>query len=214
LVACAGAFVGIALLAVLLASTGAFGALPLVAPIGASAVLVFAVPTSPLAQPWPVIGGNFVSALAGIGVAAVVPVPEFAVGLAVAAAILGMSLARCLHPPGGAVALLMVLAGSSEAAPSILLVGSNSVALVAAAWAFHRIGGRAYPHHASPAEAERRLREEGLRREDVERALGDMNMAFDIAPEDLEIVLARAEHHAADRRRAEQARSRSARRAA
>jgi CBS domain-containing membrane protein len=41
----------------------------LVAPIGASAVLVFAVPASPLAQPRAVIGGNVVSALVGITVA-------------------------------------------------------------------------------------------------------------------------------------------------
>lgn len=30
----------------------------LVAPMGASAVLLFAVPASPLAQPWSIIGGN------------------------------------------------------------------------------------------------------------------------------------------------------------
>ena len=41
-------------------------ALWMVAPLGASAVLVFAVPSSPLAQPWAVLGGNTVSALIGI----------------------------------------------------------------------------------------------------------------------------------------------------
>ncbi|MFO1253495.1 MAG: HPP family protein [Inhella sp.] len=40
----------------------------LVAPLGASAVLVFAVPASPLAQPWAVLGGNGLSALLGVGV--------------------------------------------------------------------------------------------------------------------------------------------------
>ena len=38
----------------------------LMAPIGASAVLLFAVPTSPLAQPWSIIGGNTISALVGV----------------------------------------------------------------------------------------------------------------------------------------------------
>ena len=38
----------------------------LIAPLGASAVLVFALPASPLAQPWPVIGGNTIAALVGV----------------------------------------------------------------------------------------------------------------------------------------------------
>src|SRR6188508_3153808 len=38
----------------------------LIAPMGASTVLVFGVPASPLAQPWSVVGGNTVSALVGI----------------------------------------------------------------------------------------------------------------------------------------------------
>jgi len=36
------------------------------APMGASAVLLFAVPSSPLAQPWPVLMGNVVSATVGV----------------------------------------------------------------------------------------------------------------------------------------------------
>jgi len=38
----------------------------LAAPMGAVAILLFATPASPLAQPWPIIGGNVISALAGI----------------------------------------------------------------------------------------------------------------------------------------------------
>ena len=44
-------------------------ALWLIAPIGASAVLVFTAPASPLAQPWPVVGGNTLSALVGVACA-------------------------------------------------------------------------------------------------------------------------------------------------
>jgi CBS domain-containing membrane protein len=65
LIACLGAFVCLGLTA---AAACAFlplapGLPSIVAPLGASAVLVFAVPASPLAQPWPVIGGNTISAL-------------------------------------------------------------------------------------------------------------------------------------------------------
>ena len=83
----------------------------IVAPMGASAVLVFAVPASPLAQPWPVVGGNAISALVGVVVARVVADPVIAVGLAVSLAIAAMSLTRSLHPPGGAAALTAASAG-------------------------------------------------------------------------------------------------------
>ena len=48
----------------------------------ASAVLVFAVPASPLAQPRSVLGGNIVSALVGITVALLIPQPLIAAPLA------------------------------------------------------------------------------------------------------------------------------------
>src|SRR5262245_55344707 len=66
--AAAGALVGILVAGGLaLWVAGATGAaLWLIAPVGASAVLVFAVPASPMAQPWPVLGGNVLSSLIGI----------------------------------------------------------------------------------------------------------------------------------------------------
>lgn len=62
----------------------------LVAPMGASAVLLFAVPASPLAQPWSIIGGNLVSATIGVTCANVIGDPTLAAALAVALAICGM----------------------------------------------------------------------------------------------------------------------------
>src|SRR4051794_36407933 len=47
----------------------------LIAPMGASTVLLFAVPASPLAQPWSVLGGNLVSALVGVACAKAIGVP-------------------------------------------------------------------------------------------------------------------------------------------
>ncbi len=70
----------------------------LVAPLGASAVLVFAVPSSPLAQPWSVVGGNTVSALVGVACARWVPHAGMAAALAVGLAIAAMLALRCLHP--------------------------------------------------------------------------------------------------------------------
>ena len=218
-VACAGALAGIVATAWLMSRLGPVGSLPLlVAPVGASAVLAFAVPASPLAQPWPVVGGNVISAIVGITVARLVPDPALAAGLAVAAAILAMSLARCLHPPGGAVALFAVIGGPAIATAgygfALVPVALNSLVLVAAAWAFHRVSDHAYPHRVPAAGARAELAAEGLRPVDIERALEDLGEAFDIAPEDLQRLLARAEHHAAERRVADRPRVVPLRRAA
>ena len=83
--------------------------------MGASALLLFAIPSSPLAQPWSIVGGNTVSALIGLLVSRYVPEPAVAAGCAVAFAIAAMSLLRCLHPPGGAAALTAALGGPAVA---------------------------------------------------------------------------------------------------
>src|SRR3546814_15548608 len=113
----AGAGMGIALAgAVTMMLVGArAGVLPfLVAPLGASAVLVFCVPASPLAQPWPVVGGNLLSAMTGLTAGHVLGDPWLAASAGVGAAIAVMSLTRCLHPPGGACALLCALGAAGK----------------------------------------------------------------------------------------------------
>jgi CBS domain-containing membrane protein len=87
------------------------GAAFVVASLGASAVLLFAVPHSPLSQPWPMLGGQLASAAIGVTCARVLPDPFLAAPLAVALAIGAMHLLRCLHPPGGATALVAVVGG-------------------------------------------------------------------------------------------------------
>lgn len=121
-------------------------------PIGASAVLVFAVTASPLAQPRAVIGGNLVAITVGLAIAALVPVPLVAIVFAVALAIAAMLALDCLHPPSGAVALLPALAGPAVLAHGgmaiVALVVANSLALVLAGWSFHRLTGHSYPHRS------------------------------------------------------------------
>ncbi|MCD1635131.1 HPP family protein, partial [Martelella mediterranea] len=77
----------------------------LVAPFGATSVLIFAVPNSPLAQPWSAIVGNTLAAIVGVAVCLTVSEPSLRVALAVGIAIALMSLARAVHPPAGAVAM-------------------------------------------------------------------------------------------------------------
>ena len=80
----------------------------LMAPFGASAVLVFGAPDSPLAQPRNVVGGHVVSALVGIGTLYLLDgAPHITPALAVSGAIAAMHLTGTLHPPGGGTALLV-----------------------------------------------------------------------------------------------------------
>lgn len=181
----------------------------LVAPMGASAVLLFAVPASPLAQPWAVFGGNVVSALVGITVARMAPDPAIGTAVAVGLAIAAMSVLRCLHPPGGAVALSVVLGASGHALPSywfaLVPVGINTALLVAVAIFFHRIAGHSYPHVAPKAPSSHGttdappLIRAGASEQDVEEALNAYGEALDVEPADLQVVLHDAEIRAAER---------------
>jgi CBS domain-containing membrane protein len=173
-------------------------------------VLLFAVPASPLAQPWSIIGGNIVSALAGIIVLHIVSAPWLAAPLAVGAAILAMTLLRCLHPPGGAVALGAVL--GSAAGPVTVYsfafghVGLNSVLLVATGLLFHRYSGHAYPHrvHATPGPHDTTditpLDRVGIEAVDVDEAMAAYGDELDVSAGDLHLLFKDAERRAASRR--------------
>jgi CBS domain-containing membrane protein len=202
LVACFGAFVGIALAGFTWSELAPHATPALVAPIGASAVLLFAVPSSPLAQPWSIVGGNVVSVAIGALVAFAVPQPVVAAALAVAAAILAMSLLRCLHPPGGAVALSAVLAAPvGSTAAFALTVTVNSALVVLIGWFFHRYSGHSYPHRAVPVGWKQPAPEPQVRvlMEDIDKALEDLGETFDVSREDLALLFARAEAHAEER---------------
>lgn len=180
----------------------------IVAPIGASAVLVFAVPSSPLAQPWSVLGGNILSTLVGVTAARYVPDTAMAAGVAVGGAIFLMSLCRCLHPPGGAAALTAVIGshGIHEMGYAFAFapVALNSIALVSLAMFFHRFSGHSYPHQpiAPPKQVDEIRAAAGFHLEDIDKALADMHEAFDISREDLDLLLSQAELHAINRRAA------------
>lgn len=106
----AGSFIGIALLAYL----SDYSHYPLIAaPMGATAVLVFGVPDSPLAQPRNVIGGNFWGALVAVICVHFFGTAPWVMALAVATTIKLMKMTRTIHPPSGAVALVGVMSGVS-----------------------------------------------------------------------------------------------------
>lgn len=84
--------------------------------MGASAVLLFAVPHGALSQPWNLVGGHLLSAVAGVSCAQLIANEVIAAGLAVGTAVTIMHYARCIHPPGGATALAAVIGGETTLA--------------------------------------------------------------------------------------------------
>ena len=204
-----GALIGIFLTGLLshLSGGALASSLPwLVAPLGASAVLVFALPASPLAQPWSVVGGNTVSALVGIAVVQGTQglgFPELAAGLAVAMAMALMLALRCLHPPGGATALMMVLGGVSEPAFAFYPVLLNSALLVAAGIAYNNVTRRAYPHTQLPAAGAVPSGQTRQLDADLDAMLARYNQVLDVSRDDLQALLAGTQLRAYDRKLAD-----------
>ena len=91
-------------------AVGDYGVPMLIGSFGASAVLLFAAPDSPLSRPRNLLGGHFFSALVGVACAQWLP-PFWAVCLCVPTAIAVMLLSGTVHPPGGATALIAVTGG-------------------------------------------------------------------------------------------------------
>jgi CBS domain-containing membrane protein len=190
----AGAALGILVTGLLCRWLGQDASPWLVAPIGASAVLVFAAPFSPLAQPWSVVGGNTVSALIGTACAVLVPDTAVAAALAVSLAIGAMILLRCLHPPGGATALLVVLTHSTTWSFVAFPVFANSLLLVLVGIAYNSFIGRSYPHiqvaPSIPVEPPGATR---FTKADLDAALVHYNQFLDVSPADLGDLLGHAE---------------------
>jgi CBS domain-containing membrane protein len=118
----------------------------LMASLGASALLVFALPGSPMAQPWAVIAGNTLSALVGISVLHVVGEPLLAMPLAASISILGMFVLRCLHPPAAAVSLIVVLGNVMHYRYAFFPVMIDSALLILAGAAYGNLTGKRYPN--------------------------------------------------------------------
>ena len=193
-----GAGIGILCTALLsLAAThgvGALAGLPwLIAPLGASAVLVFGLPASPLAQPWSVVGGNTVSALVGIAVTMLLGSSPSTAALAVALAIAAMFATRCLHPPGGASALLVVLSNVHDPAFAFTPVFTHSLALAVAGIAYNNATGKRYPHGQSLATPVPSAPKPVFSEADLDAVLRRYNQVLDISRDDLQALLAQTE---------------------
>ncbi|MCI0911183.1 HPP family protein [Pseudomonas putida] len=183
-------------------------ALHLLGPLAASAVLVFAVHSGPLAQPWPVLGSYALAGAVGLFMR-----EAFGPHLWVAATALGLSLVlmcllRCLHPPGGGVAVSAVLADSGLTALGDHLLEPvllNALILVLVAVVYNRLTGVHYPKGAAPRKDQHHTHDPlpservGVTGADLDQALDELGAFVDVTRDELERIILATEQHALQR---------------
>ena len=160
--------------------------------MGASAVLLFASPHVPFAQPWNVIGGHAISAIIGVACWQWIPDFNIAASASVGLAIGAMCAARCIHPPGGATALAAVIGSEKlhhlgyayEYEPIML----NAITILVVAIAFNGLfKWRRYPAHLQKQNREQTAAEgyPDIKHEDFVYALSHIDTVVDVSEEDL-----------------------------
>lgn len=182
----------------------------LLAPMGASAVILFALSHSPLAQPWPVIGSFGIATAVGLASAWAIPAVWLAAGVALGTSIWLMARLNCIHPPGGALALVVVLDGVptlTQAGQTAELVALNVLALMVAALVVNNLVlRRRYPYRA-PAHNKKPHRTQdaeplertGLNHTDLESAVRTLDTFVDVRAEELVELYRLAVDHAFER---------------
>lgn len=201
-----GGFIGIFLISwISFYFTETSGAALIVPSMGASAVLVFAVPHGKLSQPWALFGGHLISAFIGVLCYQLVPDIFLAASLAVGLAIGAMHIFNCIHPPGGATALAAVIGG-----PAINSLGFeymltpvllNTIVIFLTAFVFNGFfPWRRYPTSMmrftdTPIITEKKP-SRYIDKEHIERALSDIDLVIDLSVDDLQQLFALTLEHA------------------
>ncbi|MDF1642731.1 MAG: HPP family protein [Pseudomonadales bacterium] len=209
MVATLGGTIGIILIAhISFQVTGATGAALIVPAMGASAVLVFAIPHGKLSQPWPLIGGSLVSALVGVACYQLVPDIYLASGLAVGLSIGVMHILGCIHPPGGATALVAVVGGPAIHDLGYAYVLTPILLNVMIIFIIAIVFNAFFPWRRYPAAAMMRftdgqpqLYDEGgsehvVDKDTIKQALADMDLVMDVTLDDLQRVIQLSLQHA------------------
>lgn len=207
LVSAVGGFLGILLISLITFHTTDLNSAVIIVPsMGASAVLLFAVPHGKLSQPWALFGGHIISALVGVLCFKLITDPFLAAGLAVGLAIGAMHLLGCIHPPGGATALAAVIGG-----PAIHQLGFgyalfpiliNTAVIFVVAVSFNAF----FPWRRYPASLAKKIKPSshaeagaidmsGITQTDLDHAMKQMDLLIDITVDDLVNLYALASKH-------------------
>ncbi len=182
----------------------------LLASMGASALLLFVIPTSPLSQPWSLFGGHMVSGFIGIGCALLFDDIVIASAVSVTLAIIAMMYLRCLHPPGGATALIPILMAEEVHQVGFQFIFTpiaiNTLLLLLLSLLINRLVlHRHYASHTVPEplpvqeETEAIIQNSPFTAEDLEYAFEKMDNFIDVDEDDLFRIYALATSHAEER---------------
>jgi len=183
--------------------------LHLLGPVGASAVLLFAVSTGALAQPWSILGSYLIAALVALVSINLFGNTIIAASVAVCSSIVLMCIFRCLHPPAAAVAICIVTSKNELSPMGLHVLGPvmlNAVCLLAGALIYNNLTRVRYPKaHVGelPVPQQAPIGNEGFNAEDLEKALEEMGEFVDVSREDLEAILHKTEAHALRRNRSD-----------
>ena len=183
----------------------------LLGPLGASAVLLFAVSSGALSQPWSILGSYPLAALSGAVAVQLLGASVASAVLAMAACLLTMFLLRCLHPPAAALSLCVVLAPglSAQGFAVVLPVLLIAFSLLACALLFNNLTGVRYPRLSPPAGPSHLTADPpvgqrvGIASEDLDHALDEFGAFIDVTREDLATLVRRSEQHALRRQMGE-----------
>jgi len=197
-----GAIIGIGLVAWVSHHLVGAAAFPyIVASMGAAAVLLYAAPHSPLTSPWAFVGGHLISAIIGVSCAQWIPDLYLASGLAVGLAIFAMHQLNCLHPPGGAAALVAVIGGEQIHALGYLYVvvpvGLNVLILGLVVWLTrallaHRRKARTFVIDHDVSEPWAALHASAFSHADLKQAVQQIDSYIDVSIDDLHDIYRRA----------------------
>lgn len=182
----------------------------LFAPLGATALLVFGVHTGPLSQPWSCVVGNTVSALWAlllVGMFSSTVTGMWLPALAVAGALVWMQLLRALHPPGGAIAMLLALEAQEGVIHpwhyAFVPIGVLTLVMVLLAMLYHKAWGKTYPvQGANPntANAQGNAGVGSLSQKDLQALLARFDQGYNMTPQDLGKLVQAAEEEAIARK--------------
>jgi CBS domain-containing membrane protein len=182
----------------------------LLASMGASSVLLFGLPNSPLAKPWSFVGGHLISACVGLLCSHLFTDLALMAAVTIGIVLFVMYIFECMHPPGGATALVPVIAASDQVLGYDFLlypVALNVFVMLAMALLLNKILLKrrlqkppekfdpVHLHHdQSP------LKRLGLQPEDLLSALNSFDTVVDISEQDLERLYHQAQLNAYQRK--------------
>lgn len=174
-------------------------------PLAASAVLLFAVSSGALAQPWSILGSYLCACVVALTITHFIDHSLVGAALALGLSLLLMCPLRCLHPPAGAIAFCMVFATPAPGEPfwqPALAVMTAGVGLLACALLYNNLTRVPYPRPQPGTATVHRTRDPlpseraGINADDLDHALDELGSFVDVTREDLELIVRSTEKHA------------------